>query len=400
MVHPRSGLIPGTPYAMDYPTLFRQHIERSAARAQADVQRAGSPLPDEVREQTLHVLSFALDLPSTWPSTRDLLQTLAPQLEQAGLRDDWIPFLEKGIAVSETQGDTAAGAELRLQLGILLQAVGQYAEARKCLDAAAAAFAAANHPRGQAHALSRAAYITHLQNRAAEGQPLVEAAVALLNEDDPELGYCCLVLGMLAFDKDDWDSAIAHGHRAVALCERHGQPRTAAFAFNNLSMAYRWAGRYADAAACGERAIRLFEEVGDPVNLGAALYTLGNVHIMQGDAQKALELYLRSEAIMRQYGEGRAALTLLGIARALRLLDRYAAAESYYRQTVEALRSLDDRIGVVNALDGLGLTYHAMGLPDQARAAYMEALHELGSMAGVPAHAGMVAMVQEHLDAI
>ncbi len=389
-----------TPREPDYPELFRQHIQRSAARVHADVQRAGTPLPEDVRQQTLHVLSYALDLPTIWPLTGDLLQTLAPQLEQAGLREDWMPFLEKGIAISDAQGDTGASAELRLQLSILLQAVGQYAEARQCLEAAAAGFAAAAQPRGQARALSRAAYIAHMQSRAAEGYPLVETAVALLNDDHPELGYCYLVLGMLAFDASDWDTAITHGHRAVTLCERHDQPRTTAFAFNNLSMAYRWSRRLAEAAVCGERAIQLFEEVGDPVNLGAALYTLGNVHIEQGDAEKALELYLRAEAIMRQYGEGRTRLTWQGIARALRMLGRYEAAESYYQRTIEALRSLDDRSGVVNALDGLGLTYHAMGRPDQARAAYVEALHELESLAGIAAHAGLVAMVQEHLDAL
>jgi tetratricopeptide (TPR) repeat protein len=100
---------------------------------------------------------------------------------------------------------------------------------------------------------------------------------------------------------------------------------------------------------------------------------------------------------MRQYGEGRAALTLLGIARALRFLDRYEAAESYYRQALQALRSLSDRIGVVNALDGLGLTYSAMGMPDHARTAYGEALDELQYLAAYPGHARLLSMVGEHL---
>lgn len=384
----------------DYATLFRDHVQRSALRAQADLQRAGTPVPEVVREQTLHILSFALDLPATWPLTRDLLQTLAPQLEQAGLREEWMPFLEKGITISDEQGDRATGAELRLQLGILHQAVGQYPEARRCLDDATDAFVALGQRRGQAHALSRSAYITHLQNRAAEGRPLVDAAMALLSEHDPELGYCCLVLGMLAFDENDWESAISCGNRAVTLCERHGQPRTAAFALNNLSMAYRWAGRYAEAAACGARAIDLFEAVSDPVNLGAALYTLGNVHITQGDAEKALALYLRAEATMRQYGEGRTALTWSGIARALRILGRYDAAESYYQKALAAQRGLNDRVGVVNVLDGLGLMYHAMGKLDAAHTAYQQALQELEQLVAHPGHAGLVTMVRGHLEAL
>ncbi len=388
------------PSQPDYPTLFREHVERSTARTHADVQRAGTPLPEEVREQTLHVLSFALDLPSTWPLTRDLLQTLAPQLEQAGLREDWIPFVEKGILISDVQGDTTVGAELRLQMGILLQAIGEYQEARQHLATAAAAFAVVDQPGGQARALSRAAYIAHLQNRVPEGRPLVEAAMALLTEDDPQFAYCCLVSGMLAFDEENWTAAIVWGERAVALCERHGERRTAAFALNNLSMAYRWAGRLAEAGACGERAVRLFQEVGDPVNLGAAAYTLGNLYITQGDVEKALERYVQAEATLRSYGEGRAALTWQGIARALRLLGRYDSAVSYYQQVLTALRQLNDHIGVVNALDGMGLTYQAMGLPDQARAAYTEALAVLAPRETMPGYASYLTMVQAHLAAL
>lgn len=388
------------PQEPDFPTLFRQHIQRSTTRVHADVLHAGTPLPEEMREQTLHVLSFALDLPAIWPLTRDLLQTLAPQLEQAGVREDWMPFLEKGILTSDVQGDTATGAELRLQLGILLQAIGEYARARECLAAAADAFAQAGQPGGQARALSRTAYIAHLQNRPQEGQPLVDTAVALLTEDDPQFAYCCLVRGMLAFDEENWAAAITWGERAVALCERHGERRTAAFALNNLSMAYRYADRLAEAGTCGERALRLFEEVGDPVNLGAAAYTMGNLYITQGDAEKALERYVQAEAILRSYGEGRAALTWQGIARALRLLGRYDSAVSYYQQVLAALRQLNDHIGVVNALDGVGLAYQAMGLPDHARAAYTEALAVLASRETMPGYASYLTIVQAHLAAL
>ena len=66
-----------------YAALFRQYIQRSAQATLAAVQSSGPTLPVEQREQSLHALDFALELPEAWNEARDLLLGLAPKLDQA-----------------------------------------------------------------------------------------------------------------------------------------------------------------------------------------------------------------------------------------------------------------------------------------------------------------------------
>ena len=84
-----------------YGVVFREYVRRSVRRALADARAAEAGLPAEQREQALQTLTFALDATDAWPEARDLLVALAPKLEQAGWREEVVPFLLRGIEVSQ-----------------------------------------------------------------------------------------------------------------------------------------------------------------------------------------------------------------------------------------------------------------------------------------------------------
>src|SRR5688500_9925781 len=81
----------------DYPALFRAYVLRGLQHVLACVRATADLLADDVREEALHTLSFALRLDDAWPLVRDLLLAMAPKLEQVGYRDDWILYLVKGV---------------------------------------------------------------------------------------------------------------------------------------------------------------------------------------------------------------------------------------------------------------------------------------------------------------
>ncbi len=90
-----------------YGVVFREYVRRSVRRALADARAAEAGLPAEQREQALQTLTFALDATDAWPEARDLLVALAPKLDQAGWREEVVPYLLRGIEVSESTGDDA-----------------------------------------------------------------------------------------------------------------------------------------------------------------------------------------------------------------------------------------------------------------------------------------------------
>ena len=134
----------------DYPAIFRGYVVRSTQHILSVIRQAGAILPPEDRDQALHTLSYALKLPEAWPDARALLLIMAPKMEQAGFRDEWIPYLQQGADQSQQIGDTEAGAELHLHLGILYQLRSKYKEARTHLEISAKAFEKLDQPRPQA----------------------------------------------------------------------------------------------------------------------------------------------------------------------------------------------------------------------------------------------------------
>lgn len=392
------ALAPEAAEGETYPSIFKAYVVRGAQVARATVaDDAGLP-PPEQREQALSVLSYALDLPDAWPDARDLLVTLAPKLEQAGMRDEWMPYLEQGIRQSEQLGDPAATARLHLELGILYQLRSQFSQAVEHFQAARTAFAALGDDVLQARATNRLAFVARLERRFAEADALLDAALALPGIDDRERGYALSVRGMVALDRGQLETAVAHYRASLAAWERSGDRRMIAFGLNNLGPTLRQLGRDQEAAATYRRAIDLFGEIGDPVHTGAALMNLGNVHLMAGQLDQALDLYWQAEPAFRQTQERlRLALVYANIAMANRKLQRWDEAERCYRLAIEYGQQVGDVVFLVDKTDGLALNFLQQGRLAEARAEFQRALALLAQIPNDPRHAELQRMLQQDL---
>ena len=75
--------------------------------------------------------------------------TLAPKFEQAGMREEWMPFLIRGIERCKEE-ELAIQAEMELFIGILYRLVGKWRESRAYLESSVQHFEAAKNEDGQA----------------------------------------------------------------------------------------------------------------------------------------------------------------------------------------------------------------------------------------------------------
>ena len=85
--------------------MFQDYIRAGVQASLARVQAVEHTLPELDRQQAWHLLSFALDLPEVWDETRALLLALAPKMEQAGFRMEWLVYLMEGHRRSQTYAD-------------------------------------------------------------------------------------------------------------------------------------------------------------------------------------------------------------------------------------------------------------------------------------------------------
>lgn len=381
-----------------YDAVFREYIRRSVKRALAEARGAESGLTVAQREQALQALAFALEVIDTWPEARDLLVALAPKLDQAGWRNEVIPYLARGIEVSDAAGDRAGLAEMRLQLAMVHLVMGRLDEAFDELLASAADFYELADVRSRVRALNRAAYVARMQRRYAEATELVAAAGALIQPGDPEEAYNDLVAASIALDAEDWTRATALHRKALEGWERLGDATMIARSLTNLGIALRGAGQPGEAAACYERAIPWMEQGGDVINLAGTRMNLGNVYWTTGQPALALEQYRQAERVFRQANDQ---LRLASITQNMGLaytdLGETQLAEQMFQASIAYQQQRGNRRGIANALDGLGVALRAQGNRAAAEASFREALRLLDELAGQPGTASLRQEVEEHL---
>ncbi len=380
-----------------YPTLFRQYIQHSTQAALEALRSAGPRLAAEQREQSLHTLEFALNLPAVWTEARSLLISLAPRLDQAGLRQDAALFIRRGIEQCQAQEDAAGQAELEVQLGGLELTAGRMEQARELYQASAARFAALGDRHNQARALNNWAYLDFLQQHSASAAGLVQQAMDLAAPEESETTYGQFVLGCLAIERRAWAEALVLFQQALTGWQHHDQPVLAARGLVNLGTAQRGLGHFDAAIDSFSQAIARLEELGDPVNQALARLNLGNLHWARGEPQQALALFQQAEPIFRQTGDD---LRLARVNNSLGVvhlqLGQLEPARANLESSIVLSRQAGDRRLAANALDTLGELHLRLGEPAAALARHDQALAELGHLAEQPGYENLVAEIQRH----
>jgi tetratricopeptide (TPR) repeat protein len=382
-----------------YAARFLDSIVRSIEGVRARLDLADQTLPSiEDRELALHILDFALKVEAAWPSARDVLSILAPRMEQAGHRDDWSPFLERGIEESLVREDRATEAQLRFYLGMIHELRARFEQADAEFAASALCYAQMVDPVKQANALSRRAYIARLQRRYDDAEPLLQQALSLLPADAPERATCYFTQGVIAFDRLQWREAADALNRSLLLWEALNNKHMIALSLRNLGPALHWLGEYDAAIRSYKRALALFEESPDPVHQAVTRMNLGIVYSLQDKGEAALALYQQAEPVFRRLQDElnmARVYTNLGIE--YRTLGQLEAAEASNRQAIALWQKLHNLRSELNVMDELGLTYLAQGLTGQAIATFKEALKRLETIAGTPGADRLLSLLSQHL---
>jgi tetratricopeptide (TPR) repeat protein len=384
----------------DYAAQFVENVHRSVRATLIRVQQDPNPvLGERTRERALHVLSFAFKLPAVWPQIRELLLALAPKLEQAGYRGEWLPYLVQGVALSEAAGDALAGAELRLYIGHLHRLQSRWGPARELLTASAAAFAALDERRGQARALNQLAYVAWQQHRHDEAQRLAHQALGLLAERDIERAMSLSVLGLAAVERHRWQEGEEYHRAALRIRTDHGDQRLVAWSLQNLGYALRGQGKYAAASDCYETAIATLTALQDEANCAVARLNLGIVYSLQGEPARALAVYSLAEAALRRIGdEWHLAKVLTNQGIDYLALGEWQLAERVFLASTTLFQRLGDQSEFLNALDGLGLSYLEGGNYHQALIAFETVKVQLPQIVGTRAHPLLEKVIDNQLE--
>ncbi|WP_424186733.1 AfsR/SARP family transcriptional regulator [Actinokineospora sp. G85] len=154
------------------------------------------------------------------------------------------------------------------------------------------------------------------------------------------------------------DTDTAGLERALRLFDELGDRHGQALTLRNLALSDRTAGRFDDALDRYVAAIDGFREVDDPVAEAHTLVNLAQVHLDLLRFDEADAALSRSLRLCRRTGNRRVeaqATQRLGELHLRR--DRLPEAENCFRQVLDTVRRMGDRVGEVFALCGLGVTW-------------------------------------------
>lgn len=354
--------------------------------------------PMAERQWLMHLLDYALKLPTRWSLTSQVLIKAAAKMEQAGHRRDWLPYVMQGIDVSRSLGDGATAAELHLKAGILYQLLGDYENAVIQLTASVDAFCSLSDQPNQARAINRLAYVARLQRRHTEAARLAAEALALLATTDPERGSCYTVLGAIAFDLGQSEEAVHHFQQALACWQPEGNKRMIARRLRDLGPALRAQQRYVEAMRCYEEAILLFDEIDDLTQQAVTRTNLGVVYTAIGQPEQAIALYRQAEPIFQQtFDERQLAILFNNLGLAYQALQQIELAQTAYRQSIAHWGAVGDIASTVATMDGLGSLYMEKKAYADAVAIFQQACTLLEQIQEEATIASLLQGVKRHL---
>lgn len=205
--------------------------------------------------------------------------------------------------------------------------------------------------------------------------------------DERGMAGALTILGSAAFERNEYDGAIAHYTRSLALARDLGDRRGIAVALHNLGRAERFRGNYERASAYYRESEALDREIGAIEQLARVLGNQGHMARDRGDLARARPLIEQSLALYLQMGERRGTgIVLAQMAMIACDTGDLATARGYAERSMTIRREIDDRWGIAQSHVVLGDIARAADDRAHAWTRYREGLAtyaEIGNRLGV-----------------
>lgn len=319
-----------------YPDLFRTIIKNSVT---VTLERL-NPDPDVAlsaheKERVLSTLDDALTADVVWSETWQLLDQAAPKMEMAGLRGEWVPFLECGIARAVKKMDPRAESRLAIHLGEMHRQMNQLEQSDTYFQRSLKISEKNGWRAEQGRALNRRAILALRKSRYVEAEQLSRSALDLLPQDHIDRANSYYVLGTVKYETGDSEGAIPLLKESCEIWKQSGSKRKYAVGLRNLGPALRLSGQFVAALRCAESATKIFSETGDILNQAIAQM---NVGICQGQLGKT------SDAIQ------------------------------HYEDAILIFDSLDDTLNLARAYGNMGVDFRELGHSSESERALLKSV--------------------------
>jgi CHAT domain-containing protein/Tfp pilus assembly protein PilF len=160
-----------------------------------------------------------------------------------------------------------------------------------------------------------------------------------------------------------------------------GNPVPIAVSDNNLAAVYVHQKRYQEAIAWCEKGEKILKTVFSPLNLANIYINLGGIYQELGNFDKAMEYLNRAKKLYKGAGDTRYLPTALDNLGQIEIeLKQFSQAEASLKASRESREALENPQKMAQTLLFQGRLYMNEGKPDQARAAFAQAVEKYDQM--------------------
>ncbi len=361
-----------------YYSLFEQYIAAGMEHSLQSVEADRYRVPEEVRVQAWHLLSFALRTPRAWPVTANLLLALSPKMQQAGFREQWLAYLEQGLLCSYAAGDHQSTAALQVEIGELLRHLGRLAEAKDYFGQALHTFESAGNLLQSAAAKVCLANLAILQEEWSLALEMCNEVLETVLEPHFVRARALFVAADAStYFHEDTEAEQLYS-QSQTMWEVLGEPRWAALSLQNRAWLAGKRGDFALARSFYSQVLATFIELEALHGQAIVQMDLGIIEYFDNNFQAALILYQEAERIFRRLNDVRyLAMVCSNIALVFRSSQRWDEAETYYAESVRLLRELGGVLARINTDIGRGKLWLDRGNATKALAHFEQLLVEL-----------------------
>lgn len=286
-----------------YRPLFQGYLRGALNQSLSQVQEHGYTVDEDVLVQARHVLTLTLEIDDLWEQTSRLLMALSPKMEAGGLWDIWIPFLEKGIAISQRVRDEGVEAQLCLDLGTILCRQSSFTESNELLTIAKKLFEKLASPNDVALCLNQLALCALVQREYLQAVTLAQKALELFDNEHSERANSLFILAKESTAQELYGQAIFYFEEALTI--RRSEKSEPKIANNLVGMAQvrRFQCDYKIAKLYLEEAIDLYTLSRNIADIADAQYDLGIIYSLMADSTTAIRYYRSAEKLYRELGK-------------------------------------------------------------------------------------------------
>ncbi|MCA1762515.1 MAG: tetratricopeptide repeat protein, partial [Flavobacteriales bacterium] len=209
---------------------------------------------------------------------------------------------------------------------------------------------------------------TYGANQCAEdGIRIVEAVLANPIDNKATAVEANQVLGYLYRKNRNYREAVEQNRKTISLSA--GDPKLLKWkgkAEFNLGYTHKLTAQFDTAMAAYVRALRAFEAIPEPAEMIVVYRQIGNLHLVSGNLDRALQVFEQNTKLARQYGDSSdMASNVMNIGVVYHKRHIYPTARSYYLKSLSYSESIPNFLGNAIAYGNIGSSLMDEGKPEE-----------------------------------